>query len=90
MYVPSVNKWDLVQNDARGPAAITELAELIGCPEDQILKISAKTGWGVEDVLEDIVNRIPSPKEVVVRFHPFLLLKGELINPFIEIDWGKT
>ncbi|KAK4058550.1 Translation factor guf1 mitochondrial [Microbotryomycetes sp. JL221] len=56
-----VNKWDLVKDDGRGEAAIQELSALLECEEHQILRVSAKTGEGVDDVLEAIVDRIPPP-----------------------------
>src|SRR5438270_5836968 len=57
--VPVVNKIDLPQADPDGAAA--ELAELLGVDADQVLRISAKTGEGVEDVLDAIVERVPPP-----------------------------
>jgi GTP-binding protein LepA len=57
--VPIVNKIDLPQADPDGAAA--ELAELIGVDPDQVLRISAKTGQGVEDVLDAVIERIPPP-----------------------------
>src|SRR6266508_1498913 len=57
--VPVVNKIDLPQADPDGAAA--ELAELIGDTPDHVLRISAKTGEGVSDVLDAIVERIPAP-----------------------------
>jgi len=57
--VPVVNKIDLPQADAAAAAA--ELAELLGDEPERVLRISAKTGEGVEDVLDAIVERIPSP-----------------------------
>ena len=57
----AVNKWDLVKDDGRGEAAVEELSDLLGCDPSEILRISAKTGWGVESVLEAIVERIPPP-----------------------------
>ncbi|GAA5965172.1 hypothetical protein JCM8115_005376 [Rhodotorula mucilaginosa] len=59
--VGAVNKWDLVKDDGRGEAAVEELSDLLGCDPSEILRISAKTGWGVESVLEAIVERIPPP-----------------------------
>ncbi|SCV67452.1 BQ2448_5063 [Microbotryum intermedium] len=59
----AVNKWDLVKDDGRGEAAVQELAALLGCQEDEILRVSAKTGLGVEDVLEGVVERIPAPSK---------------------------
>ncbi len=57
--VPVVNKIDLPQADPDGAAA--EVADLIGDDADRVLRISAKTGQGVEDVLDAIVERIPAP-----------------------------
>ena len=58
--VPLVNKIDLPQADPDGAAA--EVADLIGDDPDNVLRISAKTGAGVEDVLDAIVERIPPPE----------------------------
>jgi GTP-binding protein LepA len=57
--VPVVNKIDLPQADAEGTAA--EIAELVGDDPGHVLRISAKTGEGVADVLDAIVERIPAP-----------------------------
>ena len=57
--VPVVNKIDLPQADPAGSAA--EVAELLGGDPADVLLISAKTGQGVEDVLDAIVERIPEP-----------------------------
>src|SRR4051794_10608747 len=57
--VPLVNKIDLPQADPDGTAA--EVAELIGEDPERVLRISAKTGVGVEDVLDAIIERIPAP-----------------------------
>ncbi len=57
--VPVANKIDLPQADPDATAA--ELAELLGDVPEHVLRISAKTGAGVEDVLDAIVERIPSP-----------------------------
>ncbi len=57
--VPVANKIDLPQADADGAAA--ELAQLLGDVPEHVLRISAKTGLGVEAVLDAIVERIPAP-----------------------------
>jgi GTP-binding protein LepA len=58
--VPVVNKIDLPQADPEGTAA--EVAELVGEDSDRVLRISAKTGEGVDAVLDAIVARIPPPE----------------------------
>jgi GTP-binding protein LepA len=58
--VPVVNKIDLPAADPDGAAA--EVAELIGDDAERVLRISAKTGQGVEAVLDAIVERVPEPK----------------------------
>jgi GTP-binding protein LepA len=57
--VPIANKIDLPQADSEGTAS--ELAELLGDDPKNVLRISAKTGQGVEAVLDAVVERIPSP-----------------------------
>src|SRR5246500_3709814 len=57
--VPVVNKIDLPQADPY--AAARELADLVGDDPEHVLRISAKTGQGVEDVLDAIVERVPPP-----------------------------
>ena len=57
--VPVVNKIDLPQADP--DAAAAEVADLIGDDPDNVLRISAKTGVGVEAVLDAIVERVPAP-----------------------------
>jgi len=57
--VPVANKIDLPQADGDGTAV--ELAALVSDDPDRVLRISAKTGEGVEEVLDAIVERIPAP-----------------------------
>ncbi|HLM36564.1 MAG TPA: translation elongation factor 4 [Gaiellaceae bacterium] len=57
--LPVVNKIDLPQADP--DAAGAEIAELVGEDPDRVLRISAKTGEGIEAVLDAIVERIPPP-----------------------------
>jgi GTP-binding protein LepA len=58
--VPVANKIDLPQADADETAV--ELATLVGDDPERVLRISAKTGEGVEAVLDAIVERIPPPQ----------------------------
>ena len=57
--VPVANKIDLPQADPAAAAA--EVANLLGGSADDVIRISAKTGQGVEDVLDAIITRIPAP-----------------------------
>lgn len=57
--IPVINKIDLPVADV--PRVTQELVHLLGCNEDEILKISAKTGQNVEQVLERIVQVVPPP-----------------------------
>ncbi|MCX6153358.1 MAG: translation elongation factor 4 [Candidatus Kapabacteria bacterium] len=59
--IPVINKIDL-------PSAVTtiesvkqQIIDLIGCKEEDIVYTSAKQGIGIEDILENIVKRIPAP-----------------------------
>src|SRR5690348_11315277 len=57
--VPVVNKIDLSQADPDRVAS--DVADLVGEAPERVLRISAKTGEGVEAVLDAIVERIPPP-----------------------------
>jgi len=57
--LPAVNKIDLPAADV--PEAVREIAELTGLQEDQVLRVSAKTGEGVEDLLAAVIQRVPPP-----------------------------
>ena len=58
--VPVANKIDLPQADAERAAA--EVTKLIGGAPDDVLRISAKTGDGVEAVLDAVIERVPAPE----------------------------
>jgi len=58
--IPVINKIDLPSAD---PERVKkEIEEIIGLPADDALLVSAKTGQGIEDVLEAIVQRVPPPR----------------------------
>jgi len=57
--IPVLNKIDLPS--AEPERVIHEIEDVIGIPADNALKISAKTGIGVKDVLEQLVQEIPAP-----------------------------
>ncbi|MBA2442034.1 MAG: elongation factor 4 [Rubrobacter sp.] len=58
--IPVLNKIDLPIADV--DSVMEELVELIGVAEEDVIKISAKTGEGVHDVLNAIVERVPAPQ----------------------------
>jgi GTP-binding protein LepA len=58
--IPILNKMDM-------PSAMPEevkdqIVDLLGCSIDDIIEVSAKTGYGVDKVLDAIIERIPEPK----------------------------
>jgi GTP-binding protein LepA len=57
--IPVLNKIDLPAADV--PRVSAEIINLLGCKEEDILKISAKTGEGVREVLDAVVDRVPAP-----------------------------
>lgn len=58
--IPVLNKIDLPASDVDRVSA--EIINLLGCSQDEILKISAKSGAGVNEVLDAVVERIDPPK----------------------------
>ncbi|WP_116244963.1 translation elongation factor 4 [Nocardiopsis sp. FIRDI 009] len=57
--IPVLNKIDLPA--AQPEKYAEELAGIIGCDPSDVLKVSAKTGEGVEELLNEIVNQVPPP-----------------------------
>jgi len=57
--IPVLNKMDLPQ--AEPERVIGEIEDIIGIPAKDALRVSAKTGVGVADVLEAVISRIPPP-----------------------------
>ncbi|WP_145031638.1 translation elongation factor 4 [Micrococcus luteus] len=58
--IPVLNKIDLPAADPDRYAA--ELASLIGCEPEDVLRVSGKTGVGVEELLDRVVRAVPSPE----------------------------
>ena len=59
--IPVINKVDLPNADIENVSA--QIIELVGCSKEDILLASAKTGEGIEDILDSIINKIPAPDE---------------------------
>ncbi len=58
--IPVINKIDLPSADV--DRIKEQIADVLGLDPDEAIPVSAKAGIGIEDVLEAIVNKIPSPK----------------------------
>src|SRR5881227_2425597 len=58
--IPCLNKVDLP--GAEPERVATEVADLLGEPADQVRRISAKTGEGVSEVLDELIARVPHPQ----------------------------
>ena len=59
--IPVINKIDLPSADI--PKVEKELYDTFGFTSEEIIKVSAKTGVGIPDLVNAIIDRIPSPKE---------------------------
>ena len=58
--IPVMNKMDV---DSAMPEEVEDqIIELLGCKREEIIRASGKTGMGVEEILQAIVERIPAPK----------------------------
>lgn len=58
--IPIMNKMDM---DSAMPDQVEDqIVELLGCKRDEIIRASGKTGLGVQDILDAIVEKVPSPK----------------------------
>src|SRR5438105_5451979 len=58
--IPVLNKMDLPQADPDRVSA--EIEDIIGIDTTEAIPVSAKSGMGIEDVLESIIQKIPPPK----------------------------
>ncbi len=81
--IPILNKIDL---PSANPEEVTdEIMNLIGCDYEDVLRVSGKTGEGVHQLLEHIVNRIPAP--VGNEDGPLqALIFDSVYNPFRGIE----
>ncbi len=65
VIIPVLNKIDLPSADV--PGVMHQIEEILGIPLDECLQVSAKTGSGVEAVMEAIVQQVPPPQGDVDR-----------------------
>lgn len=71
--VPVLNKMDLPQSDPDNAKA--EIEDVIGIDAADAIPCSAKTGMGIEEILEAIVAKVPAPKG-----NPDAPLRAMIIN----------
>ena len=80
--VPVLNKIDL---PAAEPEMIRQqIEDVIGIDSSDALLVSAKTGIGIEDVLEAVVNRLPAPKNEYIEEEHTDALKALLVDSWYD------
>lgn len=60
VIIPVINKIDLPAADVAKTK--TEIINLLGCQEDEIILASGKTGAGVADILQAVIKQVPAPR----------------------------
>ncbi|MBQ7389365.1 MAG: translation elongation factor 4 [Paludibacteraceae bacterium] len=58
--IPVMNKMDM--DNAMPDQVEDQIVELLGCKREEIIRASGKTGLGVQDILNAIVEKVPAPK----------------------------
>ncbi len=58
--IPVINKIDM--EGAMIPEVTDQIVDLIGCKPEEIIHASGKSGIGIQDILDAVISRIPSPK----------------------------
>ncbi len=81
--IPVLNKVDL---PSANPDEVTDdIVDLLGCAHEEIIRASAKTGLGIENILQAIVDRVPSPKGDVDAPLQALIFDS-VYNPFRGVE----
>ena len=84
--IGAVNKIDM------NPPALEEVikatAELIGVPENEIYKVSGKTGLGVEALLAAVIEKIPPPKELPITNYQLPIFRALIFDSFYHEHKG--
>ena len=81
--IPVVNKIDLPS--ANTEVVVDEIVSLIGCKAEEVVLASAKTGEGIEGILNAIVERIPSPQGALDAPLQALIFDS-VFNPYRGIE----
>ena len=81
--IPVLNKVDL---PSANPDEVTDdIVDLLGCKPEEIIRASAKTGLGIENILQAIVDRVPSPKGDIDAPLQALIFDS-VYNPFRGVE----
>ena len=81
--IPVLNKIDLPS--AKPEEVSDDIVDLLGCTHDEIIHASAKTGIGIDKILEAIIDRVPSPKNNSNEELKALIFDS-VYNPFRGIE----
>ena len=81
--IPVLNKIDLPS--AKPEEVSDDIVDLLGCKHEDIIKASAKTGEGIQDILSAIIERVPAP-ENKVNDELKALIFDSVYNPFRGIE----
>ena len=81
--IPVLNKIDLPS--AKPEEVSDDIVDLLGCNHDDIIKASAKTGEGIQDILSAIIERVPPPENKVDDELKALIFDS-VYNPFRGIE----
>ena len=81
--IPVLNKIDLPS--AKPEEVSDDIVDLLGCSESDIIKASAKTGEGIGEILEAIIERVPPPKTSESNDLKALIFDS-VYNPFRGIE----
>ena len=81
--IPVLNKVDL---PSANPQEVTDdIVDLLGCNADEVIPASAKTGLGIENIIEAIIDRVPCPSGDVSKPLQALIFDS-VYNPFRGIE----
>ena len=81
--IPVLNKIDLPS--AKPEEVSDDIVDLLGCKHEDIIKASAKTGEGIQDILSAIIERVPAP-ENKLNDELKALIFDSVYNPFRGIE----
>ena len=94
--LPIINKIDLPS--AEPEVVKDQIVDLIGCSKDEILEVSAKTGQGIDKILDSVIDRIPYPKGdpesqlqamILIQF-TIRLEELKLISKYLTVKFKKV